>query len=526
MTGRCLIIGMAVLLLAAACGQKENLPAPVPVPVLRSITVLQDSLVLADNGTVELPFTVKDPDYTFSSILLQTGAGTPPEEFAVQQIVPSEGAGNYTAVLKDAGLRKKYNRQVYLSISQRNADTGVESVVASAPFKVVSERQGPETGLPVVVVETENGEEIVSKEDYLSASLRIFGVGEYENLEPVGCSVRGRGNTTWWWPKKPYAIKLDQKTSILGMPKHKRWVLLANFMDRTLMRNLVSMKVASLTRLDWTPRCVPVELVLNGKHQGSYLLIEQVKVDKNRVPVADDGYLLECDFHYDNEIQWTDPYGHNNQWGNGIPFGVKYPEPEDITPEQLSYIQQYISETATVLYGEDFSDPENGYAKYLDVDSFVDYWLVFEVMCNHELGNPGSVYMHMDPGGRLIAGPCWDFDWGILSFYTSAGENNLVNAKAIWYERLFQDPVFKEKVRARFQELLPQLQAIPAYMDECEALLTESARLNFQLWNPADDRSQNGGNIINGDENLSFHNAVKRLKDNYNRHLQVMAGQL
>ena len=137
-------------------------------------------------------------------------------------------------------------------------------------------------------------------------------------------------------------------------------------MDRTLMRNLVSMKVASMmSNLAWTPGCVPVELVLNGKHMGSYLLIEQVRVDKKRVAVTEmtpednvgdavtGGYLLELDFHYDNEVQWTDPHGHNNQWGDGIPFGVKYPDPEDLTPQQLTYIKGYISETANTLYGKD-----------------------------------------------------------------------------------------------------------------------------------------------------------------------------
>ena len=106
-----------------------------------------------------------------------------------------------------------------------------------------------------------------------------------DDLGPLSCSVRGRGNTTWTWPKKPYLVKLDSKASVFGLPAHKRWILLANFMDRTMMRNLVSMKVASLTSLAWTPSCRPVELVLNGSHMGNYLLIEQVRVDKNRVDV-------------------------------------------------------------------------------------------------------------------------------------------------------------------------------------------------------------------------------------------------
>ena len=101
-----------------------------------------------------------------------------------------------------------------------------------------------------------------------------------------------------------------------------------------------------------------------------------------------------------------------------------------------------------------------------------------------------------------------------------------MNGHAIWYDRLFQDSDFKAKVKARFLELKPQLQTIPNYMEECRTLLSESAKLNFEMWNPADDRSQNGGNIINGDENLTFDQAVDRLKKNYNTHLAVIESKL
>ena len=212
---------------------------------------------------------------------------------------------------------------------------------------------------------------------------------------------------------------------------------------------------------------------------------------------------------------------------SGIPFGIKYPDPEDLTTAQEAYIKNYVYQAAEALYGEDFTDPEKGYAKYLDVDSFVDYWIVFEVMGNHELGNPGSVYMHKDRGGKLVAGPCWDFDWGVLSYRTSPqGKTGLINRNAIWYARLFQDPAFGEKVRKRFQELLPQLETIPDYMDALQKQLSESAKYNFRMWNPADDASQNGGKIINGDENMSFDEAVKLLKENYKTRLSVMSQKL
>ena len=539
---------LAVPLVAVSCHRDE--PEPEQPPRLFSVSVSEASLVLPVGGSVEFPFKVDEPDYPFNyslgstlcQIRLVGKDGKAPEEFRLERIVPAEEPGSYTAILTDAGLDVDYNREVRLLVEDTSRPAGT-SYVPSVFFTVRSEETGYgvrlNTGLPTVYVDTENASPVVSKEDYLSATFRIRGAGGYADMDEVACEIRGRGNTTWYWPKKPYLIKMSEKQAVFGMPKHKRWVLLANFMDRTLMRNLVSMKVASLTSLEWTPGCVPVELVLNGKQVGSYLLIEQVRVDKNRVNItgmkkednAGDaltgGYLLELDFHFDNEKQWLDQHGRSNQWSSGIPFAVKSPDPDDLTEQQFAYIKQYVSDTAEALYGNDFRDPDKGYAAWIDVDSFIDYWIVFEVMGNHELGNPGSVYLHKDRGGKLVAGPCWDFDWGVLSYNTSPhARTGLVNGQAIWYARLFQDPAFKAKVKARFQELLPQLQKIPAYMDECEALLTESARLNFALWDPAGDASQNGGKIINGDENMTFHDAVARLKTIYQERLTVIPKNL
>ena len=542
-----LILTLAGLLLAS-CGE-EKIEEQV-VPRLRLVSVDETSIVLPENGSEELVFQVKDPDYplnyqigsTFCQVRLQLRNGDVPAHFRLSGVVKGETPGQYKAIIADTGVSWDYVEEACILLVNRG-ESGTESYLASGFFEVRSEGAGygllVKTGLPTVYVDTEGGQGIYSKEEYVNASLKIRGTDKYEGLDAVSCQIRGRGNTTWSWPKKPYLVKLDSKQSILGMPKHKRWVLLANFMDRTLMRNLVSMKVSSMTNLAWTPRCVPVELVLNGKHQGSYLLIEQVRVDKNRVNVTemtkDDnagdavtgGYLLELDFHFDNEVQWIDPHGYNNQWGSGVPFGVKYPDSDDLTSQQLDYIKDYISDAAKALYGSDFKDPDKGYAKYIDVDSFIDYWIVFEVMGNHELSNPGSVYMHKDRGGKLVAGPCWDFDWGVLSYNTSPqAKTGLINGKAIWYGRLWDDPAFRAKLKARFEELLPRLETIPDYIDECEALLTASAKLNFAMWNPAEDASQNNGQIINGDENMSFHAAVARLKSIYKDRLKVIPTKL
>lgn len=538
---------LAGLLLLACQGHKEILPTPPSEAEakLRLVSVTETSLQLPDGGEVTFEFTVADASYAFNynahspgfQLRLMRSGGQEPEEFRLTEVTPGSVQGRYVAHLADGGGGEPYDQTVCLALV--NGDV----VVSSSYFTVrcLAEKHNSgvqvETGLPVVFLETEGKKAITSKEDYLPATLYINGAGSFADLEPSACEVRGRGNTTWEWPKKPYLIKLDKKASLLGMPKHKRWVLLANFCDRTLMRNLVSMKVSSMTRLDWTPRCESVELVLNGKHMGNYLLIEQVRVDKDRVPITEmtpednegealtGGYLLESDFHFNNEVQWTDPHGRGfwADFNTSIPFGVKYPDPDDLTPQQLDYIKKYVYAAADAVYGADSRDPEKGYAAYLDVDSFVDYWLVFEVMGNHELGNPGSVFFHKDRGGKLKAGPCWDFDWGILSYKSSPqARTSLINRDAIWYSALFKDPAFHEKVRARFQELLPQLRTIPAYIDELQMKLQASAGLNFKMWNPAQDASMNGGQIVNGDENIPFDDAVARLKATYEERLAVI----
>ena len=535
------LVLFAALLAGVSCHEEENTQAVELTPFLKSVQLQSPSVEIPDGGMAEIAFTVEEKSFVFDparDVILMPET----DAFALTEVRES-GEGRYVAVLADKGGGDEYEYSAKLGVRQK---AGEESYLFSPAFRVLLRRVAPglfipETGLSKVYINTEKSAPIVSKTDYVNATLGINSIDGQYDMENVVCSVRGRGNTTWEWPKKPYLVKLDKKEKVFGMPKHKRWILLANFLDRTLMRNMVSMKVASLTNLAWTPGCEPVELVLNGIHKGTYLLIEQVRVDKNRVNITEmtpedndgeavtGGYLLELDFHYDNEVQWAEKHGGCVQWGEngGIPFGVKYPDEEDLTPAQLAYIKQYVSDAAEALYGPDFTDPEKGYARYIDVDSFVDYWLVFEVMGNHELGNPGSVYMHKDRGGKLVAGPCWDFDWGVLSYRTSPqGKTGLINRNAIWYARLFQDPAFAEKVKKRFQELLPQLETIPDYMDALQERLSESAKYNFRMWNPAEDASMNGGQIINGDENKTFEEAVKILKDNYKIRLSVMSEKL
>ena len=370
------------------------------------------------------------------------------------------------------------------------------------------------TGLPIMFIDTADGAPITSKEIWKDARISLYGAGEWDNLEECDVEIRGRGNSTWGYDKKPYALKFPSKTSLLGMPKHKRWVLLANTMDRTMMRNRVAYHVAEQTSLAWTPRTEYVEVVLNGKHIGNYLLTEQIRIDSNRIDITEmepsdnsgeaitGGYVYEMDFHFDNVNQWWTP--------QGFPSSIKFPDEDDITPEQIEWGKKYFNDVEGVLFGSNFKDPNKGYAAYLDVQSFVDYWLVYEICINHELANPGSVYLHKDRGGLLTAGPIWDFDWGTFGYNASPqAKGKLFMTHAIWYRRLFEDPAFKQLAKERWQALYPKFAALDDFILEQYDYLGESAKRNFAIWNPATT-----GNV-NGDENLSFDDAFERLYDFY-----------
>ena len=281
------------------------------------------------------------------------------------------------------------------------------------------------TGLPIVYINTENGAAITSKDDYINGTLTLIANDKGEEpLTDVEMEIRGRGNSTWRMPKKPYKIKFDDKTDLLGMPADKSWVLLANFSDKTLMRNHIAFEMSRQFGLAYTPQSRFVDLYLNGSYEGNYMLTEQIQVDEHRLNINEldesdiseevitGGYLLEVDDRRDAD--------HWFNTGQGAPFTIK--SPKNIAPEQLTYIQNYIQTTEDTIFSENFADPQEGYAQYIDVESFIDWYLVNEITKNTDAIFHLSVYLYKPRGEKLFMGPVWDFDIGLGNVNYSPGE--------------------------------------------------------------------------------------------------------
>ena len=363
------------------------------------------------------------------------------------------------------------------------------------------------TGLPVVVVNTPNNAIIPPKtEDWLAdTEMKIYNADGSINFDGV-TNIRGRGNSTWTYPKKPYAIKLESKTSILGMPKHKRWVLLANWMDRTLLRNHIAFEISKASGLDWTPRGEFVEVILNGKHQGNYYLCEQIKIDENRVNInkmedsdiegdaITGGYLMELDTYFDEVHKFKSSIKQ-------LPYMFKEPDEDALNEQQKNYMINYVNTLEEVLY-DDAKFATRDYADYLDVDSFIDWWFVQELAGNAESSHPKSVYMHKDTAGKLKAGPVWDFDWG--TFVRSGFEVK----SALYYERLFSDPVFVARVKELWTLRYHGFLSVANVIAEKAVELENSAMLNTALWPLLNQ-------VVNGDEQMSYKDAVNRMQTRY-----------
>lgn len=346
------------------------------------------------------------------------------------------------------------------------------------------------TNLPTVVINTEGSQEIVSKENELSSTVYIISEDGTNLLSTTETGVRGRGNASWdQFPKKPYRLKFKSKQSPLGAPASaKKWTLISNYSDKSLMRNILAFEASRRIGQAYTPYCHPVDVIVNGEYRGCYQLCDQVEAAEGRVP-AKDGYLIEIDSYAWKEVSafWS--------W-RGTPVTIKHPDEDDITDAQRQHIESFFNQMETAALGSDFTDPEKGYRKYLDLESFLRNLLVGDFCGNTDI--LWSVYMYKDAtDGRLYAGPTWDHD---LSFdndyrgYPINANNDFIflfvpspasDAVRDMTRRIVkEDPEAKKLLAQYWNYALEEgdLKSLPEYLDQTYVLLLESQELNFKRW--------------------------------------------
>jgi hypothetical protein len=358
-------------------------------------------------------------------------------------------------------------------------------------------------------ITTDGYKEVTSKEVYLPATMHLR---EDVKTRAAGdviesrVNIKGRGNSSWKFPKKPFRLKFDEKISLLDMHKDKSWVLLPNYNDKSMLRNSLAFYMSSISNLDYTPESHFVELIFNNKHWGTYQLCEKIKISNHRVAVGDDGFLLEVDSRAPTEADSR--YFAVSHLENVV--NIKDPEVA-YGDANYNYAKNFVINADNVLFSNNFTDPKTGWQAYMDMDSFVDWYLIHEIGKNLDSNFDTSCYMHFARGGKLMMGPVWDMD-------VAYGNMNQANQSCYkptgyhikytqWYTRLFRDPAFVNRVKERFNYFYRHQNDILANVNADAQYLKLSAQENNEVWHLFNVMTWPNYNIWG-----SYQNEVQELK--------------
>ncbi|MDR1543549.1 MAG: CotH kinase family protein [Prevotellaceae bacterium] len=349
------------------------------------------------------------------------------------------------------------------------------------------------SGLPTLRINT-SGQAISSRSTWIENGVT------YELFDATGSliisgetDIKGRGNSTWDFPKKPYSLKLKTKQSILGMPAHKRWALLANYADKTLLRTEIGLKLGYIfNNLAWTPHAQQVNFYLNDEYRGVYQISESVKIDLNRVNIPkistsnhNGGFLVECDWRANEgggeEFWFKSP----REW---IFYNCSDPDAEldaviSATNKTIfQTIQEKIQSVENMVYTNNSLSVKQD---YIDVNSFIDYYFVQEIVKNVDSKFALSVFLYYNPQTEKIhLGPLWDFDLccGNVDYCDARYSTGFWLKDAPYYKKLFNSDTFKNLLKERWVEKKADVFALIDFIDQRAAEMEKAQRQNYKKW--------------------------------------------
>ena len=345
------------------------------------------------------------------------------------------------------------------------------------------------TNLPVVSIHTKDNIEPYDKEHQIEALITIISDGGTKLLCDTG-TIRERGNASRGFPKKPWRIKFDKKQHVLDAPaKAKKWTLINNYGDKTLMRNLLAFELSRRMGLPYTPYATAVDVLLNGEFKGCYQLCDQIQIHKKRVNITEmtsqditgeeltGGYLIEIDAYANDEPSWF-----NSSKGN--PVTIKSPDSDSIMIVQKNYIRNY------------FNKMEKSWSTYLDLNTFLRHFLVGELSGNTD--TYWSVYMYKDRNDDMVyTGPVWDFDLAFENDGRTYPVNSLTDyiyrtkGSCAGNMRSFVNSIVinNAKAKAKLLDIWDEVRQdglndeyMTEYIDQWEDSLQQSQQLNFLRW--------------------------------------------
>lgn len=358
--------------------------------------------------------------------------------------------------------------------------------------------------LPVVVIDT-NGTSPIERTN-IKATMNIYDnkAGENSIRKKSNVSeeieIKARGRSSYNFPKKQYLIHIkengvNKKVPIMGMPKESEWILNGDYADKSLIRNHLIYDMSGKI-MDYAPRTRLCEVfvktskgegVTKEDYKGLYVMIESIKMSENRIDLDKKmknidvtSYIIARNSSRGNDIV-LDTFTADVNLGASIV--LVYPR-KNLTKGQLKYIENDVDIIEKRINSTLFNDPIHGYREYIDVDSFVDYVIINEFFYNIDAGKL-SVYFHKNPGGKLKAGPVWDYNISIGNFKEAVNHKNLIMQNQPWFEKFLDDRYFVDKLAARYKVLRKTylsdeyiFKTIDGYLNE----MGEAVNRNFSVW--------------------------------------------
>lgn len=328
--------------------------------------------------------------------------------------------------------------------------------------------------LPRLHIDLEGAIDDIERDQYMDAEISLEGTSDY-NISKVAARIRGRGNSTWGAPKKPYQIRFDEKMPVLGMLEDRRWVLLAHHADKSLLRNELTFELAKLSRFDWSPQGEFVDVYIDDEYRGTYQLCHKVEATANRVALGDTGFLLEIDQL--DRLNSDDVYFETNTYL----YNIKDPDLQ-FGDARYQAVEAFVNEVESTLLGPDVLHPTEGYKKYVDVSSFVDYYLINEITRNTDAKFYSSTFLTYVPGQPLKLGPIWDFDLSLGN--VDYNDNYLIEGfymkDAPFFAPLFDDPSFVQEIKDQFEVFYEEKESIKEHIVQKSEILSRTK--NFEQW--------------------------------------------
>ncbi len=375
------------------------------------------------------------------------------------------------------------------------------------------------TNLPLIVIDTEG--QVIPDEPKINARMKIiYREGEQNSLTDSAnvydgyIGIERRGSSSYNYPQRPYALETRDDTlgnlnvSLLGMPKENDWVLLSNYNDKSFVRNILAHELFRQMG-HYAPRMRLAEVYVNGSYEGIYLFGEKIKENKNRVNIStlrpednegdqvSGGYIFKTDYTGYNDY-WTSNYSPVNRPGGRVNFVYYEPKAEELTPAQKNYLKAYVDTLEGALYGPSFKDQQFGYRNFIDVHSFVDYFIMGELSRNVDAYKKSRFFHKTRTSkSRLVySGPTWDYDWAwknlndcyLMRNVEGTGwayrinECNVSPVPPSWEVKMLEDPYFSSTLYTRYHQLrksLLSMESMNAMIDSVAALLSEAQVRHF-----------------------------------------------